>query len=251
MPSTDRKYPQITAENVCQLFPDVQPLSLSQTATHPTSTTVHPELVGRDEEQIRLMNEMCIVVDEDENEIGMASKRACHLLPNITQGLLHRAFSVLLFDTSNRLLLQRRASEKITWPDYWTNTCCSHPLAIAGETGADFHAAMAGARRAAQRKLEHELGIRLSDAQAERGLKFMTRMQYECAFEGGWGEKEVTYIFILQLDTDLDINRNEIRDYRYLSREEFGEMFADPTQLFTPWFRHMVREFLPAWWDAL
>lgn len=51
-----------------------------------------------------------------------------HLMTNIDQGLLHRAFSVFLFDSQNRLLLQQRASEKITFPDMWTNTCCSHPL---------------------------------------------------------------------------------------------------------------------------
>jgi isopentenyl-diphosphate delta-isomerase len=49
-------------------------------------------------------------------------------MANINKGLLHRAFSVFLFDSQNRLLLQQRASEKITFPDMWTNTCCSHPL---------------------------------------------------------------------------------------------------------------------------
>lgn len=49
-------------------------------------------------------------------------------MSNISTGLLHRAFSVFLFDSQNRLLLQQRATEKITFPDMWTNTCCSHPL---------------------------------------------------------------------------------------------------------------------------
>ncbi|PYH88196.1 isopentenyl-diphosphate delta3-delta2-isomerase [Aspergillus ellipticus CBS 707.79] len=243
-------HPEITAENVTQLFPDVvQPLHPSN---DPSTATPVAELAGADEEQTRLMNEMCIIVDDDENEIGMASKAECHLLKNINRGLVHRAFSVLLFDSQNRLLLQRRASEKVTWPDYWTNTCCSHPLAIPGETGADFHTAMQGARRAARRKLDHELGIKLTDEQAQSELKFMTRMQYGCAFEDGvWGENEVTYIFLLPLDTALNINENEIRDYKYLSREEFAAMYRDTSQPFTPWFKHMVREFLPDWWAAL
>jgi isopentenyl-diphosphate delta-isomerase type 1 len=54
-------------------------------------------------------------------------------MENINKGLLHRAFSVFLFDSQNRLLLQQRATEKITFPDMWTNTCCSHPLNTASE----------------------------------------------------------------------------------------------------------------------
>lgn len=56
-----------------------------------------------------------------------------HLMTNIDTGLLHRAFSVFLFNSENKLLLQQRATEKITFPDMWTNTCCSHPLNTASE----------------------------------------------------------------------------------------------------------------------
>lgn len=109
-----------------------------------------PDLKEYDEEQARLMAEMCILVDENDNRIGADSKKTCmydfffippsrhgyaksslclgHLMENINKGLLHRAFSVFLFDSENRLLLQQRASEKITFPNMWTNTCCSHPL---------------------------------------------------------------------------------------------------------------------------
>lgn len=62
------------------------------------------------------------------SETDLATILIGHLMTNITDGLLHRAFSVFLFDSQNRLLLQQRASEKITFPDMWTNTCCSHPL---------------------------------------------------------------------------------------------------------------------------
>lgn len=71
---------------------------------------------GYDAEQIRLMAEDCIVLDENDVPIGSATKKACHLLENIEKGLLHRAFSVFLFDQEDRLLLQQRASEKITFP---------------------------------------------------------------------------------------------------------------------------------------
>lgn len=117
-------------------------------------------LLGHDEEQIRFMNDdLCIVVDKTDRVTGNASKKVCHLIENIENGLLHRAFSVFLFDKDNRLLLQQRASEKFTFPEMWTNTCCSHPLAIPREMGFDLISSITGVQRAAQRKLSHELGI--------------------------------------------------------------------------------------------
>lgn len=80
-------------------------------------------------------------------------------MTNIDKGLLHRAFSVFLFNDKNELLLQQRADEKITFAQMWTNTCCSHPLAIPTELGFDLTESIAGVKNAAQRKLLQELGI--------------------------------------------------------------------------------------------
>ncbi len=77
-----------------------------------------------------------------------------HLMTNIEQGLLHRAFSVFLFNDQNQLLLQQRSLAKITFPGYYTNTCCSHPLA-----NESTHPPINGVIQAAIRKLNHELGI--------------------------------------------------------------------------------------------
>lgn len=110
-------------------------------------------------------------------------------MTNIDKGLLHRAFSVFLFDSNKRLLLQQRASEKITFPDMWTNTCCSHPLGVAGETGAELEAAIMGVKRAAQRKLNHELGIKAEQVPLEK-FEFLTRIHYKAASDGKWGEHE-------------------------------------------------------------
>lgn len=106
-------------------------------------------------------------------------------MDNINQGLLHRAFSVFLFDPSTgKLLLQRRAAEKITFPNMWTNTCCSHPLAVESEKhGRD------GARQAAQRKLNHELGISASEVPLDQ-FQFLTRIHYLAPSDGLWGEHE-------------------------------------------------------------
>ncbi len=85
------------------------------------------------------MQEMCIVVDRDDNVIRPASKRETHLMSNINQGLLHRAFSVFIFNSEGKLLLQQRADEKITFPGYFTNTCCSHPLFLNEEMDTKDH----------------------------------------------------------------------------------------------------------------
>jgi isopentenyl-diphosphate delta-isomerase len=127
-------------------------------------------------------------------------------MTNIERGLLHRAFSVFLFDSEKRLLLQQRADEKITFPGtrpaadardrhlltaagMWTNTCCSHPLGIPGETGAELEAAIMGVKRAAQRKLNQELGIPTHQVPPEI-FEFLTRIHYKAPSDGKWGEHE-------------------------------------------------------------
>merc|ERR1712232_490616 len=140
-----------------------------------------------DPTQISLMNERCILLNDKDEVIGYDSKKNCHLVENIEKGLLHRAFSVFIFNDKNELLLQQRASEKITFPDYWTNTCCSHPLyfenadgtAAADQPELEEEKAL-GVRRAARRKLFHELGIAESDIDIEK-FTFLTRIHYMAA----------------------------------------------------------------------
>lgn len=165
------------------------------TTSQPTSPADTLALAGHDEEQIRLMEERCIVLDENDGYLRDGSKKECHLMTNIKEGLLHRAFSCFLFDpSSGKLLLQRRALEKITFPNMWTNTCCSHPLAVRGELE---ESEQIGVRRAAQRKLEHELGIPVDQVPLDE-FQYLTRIHYLAECEGGvWGEHES------KLDTDL------------------------------------------------
>jgi isopentenyl-diphosphate delta-isomerase len=110
-------------------------------------------------------------------------------MTNIDKGLLHRAFSVFLFNSKNELLLQQRATEKITFPGMWTNTCCSHPLGIPGETGVELEESVMGVKIAAQRKLDHELGIKPAQVPIEN-FKFLTRIHYKAPSDGKWGEHE-------------------------------------------------------------
>jgi isopentenyl-diphosphate delta-isomerase len=109
-------------------------------------------------------------------------------MENINKGLLHRAFSAFVFRPSDgKLLLQQRATEKITFPDMWTNTCCSHPLDDFEEEKVE--ADQRGVRVAATRKLEHELGIPVAQVPPE-GFQYLTKIHYLAPSSGKWGEHE-------------------------------------------------------------
>lgn len=202
-------------------------------------------------------------------------------MENINKGLLHRAFSVFLFDSQNRLLLQQRATEKITFPDMWTNTCCSHPLGIPGETGTTLEESVQGVRRAAVRKLDQELGIKSSQVPID-DFKFLTRIHYKAPSDGKWGEHEgkdykrghavksrnpcapnqllaessvdrntVDYILFIKADVDLNINPNEVRDSTFVTPDELKAMFQDKSLKFTPWFKLICETMLFEWWSHL
>ena len=145
-------------------------------------------------------------------------------MTNINQGLLHRAFSVFIF-TDGKLLLQQRADEKITFPGYFTNTCCSHPLMCPEEMELENQK---GVKVAAIRKLEHELGIKNQVPLDE--LQFLTRIHYLAPSDGLWGEHEsiefdlVDYIFVYQGPVTLDVNPNEVKSVRYVTKNELKEL---------------------------
>ncbi|KAH3668883.1 hypothetical protein OGAPHI_002638 [Ogataea philodendri] len=235
-------------------FPDVIPLdattgesSTSSTADSSVDTSVFK---GHDEEQIKLMDENCIVLDYDDNAIGAGTKKLCHLMTNINKGLLHRAFSVFLFNSKNELLLQQRADEKITFPSMWTNTCCSHPLCVRSELGSDLESSVKGAKNAAQRKLDHELGINPKDVPVSN-FQFLTRIHYMSPSDGAWGEHEIDYILIIKADPTFEANPNEVKDTKYVSAQQLKEMFKDPSLVFTPWFKLICESYLFKWWDHL
>ncbi|KAI9639488.1 NUDIX hydrolase domain-like protein [Dioszegia hungarica] len=218
------------------------------TTTTMTQTAPAPDLDAYDEEQVRLMEERCILVDENDKAYGEDSKKTCHLMSNIDNGLLHRAFSVFLFRPSDgRLLLQKRADEKITFPSMWTNTCCSHPLSIKAEL---VEKDQAGVRAAAIRKLPHELGIKPEELKAE-DFTYLTRIHYLAPSDGLWGEHEIDYILFCALDVTLNLNPNEVSAAEYVSKDELEAMFNDPSNSFTPWFRLIARDLLYPWWDEM
>ena len=202
------------------------------------------ELRGYDEVQREMMNENCIIVDENDRISGQDSKINCH----IGEGRLHRAFSVLLFDLDNRLLIQQRADEKITFPSIWANSCCSHPLYQNGE-----EEGIEGAKKAAVRKMTQELGIQDGLIQSN-DLNFITKMHYKARADKKWIEHEVDYIFAIKVDVDINPNTNEIQKIQYVNQKELNNLFDKANSgdvRIGPWFRLIKDNFLNKIWRNL
>lgn len=237
-----------------------------------TKGMTQSELMAKDE---------CLLVDRDDQIIGSASKFDAHrFTPKEPSGLLHRAFSVFLFNEKDELLLQQRASHKITFPDVWTNTCCSHPLSGYVPDEVDNADAVAsgnvqGIKAAARRKLEHELGIDCESNLPIEKIRYIGRIHYSApmsssssgegieeedaysAQDGGhWGESEIDYILFgrireEKLRKSLQPNPEEVRDFKFVTQSELESMMADPALQWSPWFRLLASSSLPTWWADL
>ena len=167
-----------------------------------------------------------------------------------------RAFSVFLFDTNDKLLLQQRSIHKITYPNHWTNTCCSHPLYEEDEiTNENNHV---GIKRAAKRRLNYELGIQESQLNL-KSLEFLTRIKYQASNvpnDGIFGENEIDYVIFLRGNYTLQPNHNEVKAVKYVSIYELKELLEEEKNLnsgvlLTPWFKLICERFLFKWWSNL
>ncbi|XP_067863926.1 isopentenyl-diphosphate Delta-isomerase 1 [Heptranchias perlo] len=216
------------------------------------STATMPEINtdNLDEKQVQLLAEMCILIDENDTRIGADTKKNCHLNENINKGLLHRAFSVFIFNSEGKLLLQQRSDAKITFPGCFTNTCCSHPLSTATEIE---ETDAIGVRLAAQRRLKEEFGIPVQEVPPEE-MNYLTRIHYKAQSDGIWGEHEIDYIIFMQKDVTLKPDPNEIKSYCYVTKDELKDLLekAENKEVkITPWFKLIAEKFLFTWWDSL
>ncbi len=161
--------------------------------------------------------ELLIVVDEQDQAVGELSKAACH----DGDGVLHRAFSIFLFDGQDRLLIQKRSADKRLWPLYWANSCCSHPRV--GET----------LEVATHRRLSEELGV-MSE------LMFAYRFRYHARFQDLGSEHEVCSVFLGRAEpSKVTPNANEIDAIEWLSLSEVDGLMAsqEAEMSVAPWFR--------------
>mmetsp|Transcript_8260 Transcript_8260/g.17842 ORF Transcript_8260/g.17842 Transcript_8260/m.17842 type:complete len:760 (-) Transcript_8260:164-2443(-) len=215
-----------------------------------------------------MIKDTVIVLDDDDNVIGSESKRKSHeFTPEQPRAILHRAFSVFIFDESTgELLLQQRASSKITFPNVWTNTCCSHPLHGMEPPEVDrpkdvAEGTVMGAKNAAIRKLDHELGIPASELDINK-FKFLTRLHYWAADtvthgpDSPWGEHEIDYVLFYTVPSKSDLtikgHPDEVDDVKWVTRDVLIEMMGDKSLLFSPWFRLICKKWLlDHWWKDL
>lgn len=158
-------------------------------------------------------DELVILVDNQDNETGIQDKLSVHQL-----GLLHRAFSVFVFNSKNELILQQRADGKYHSPGLWTNTCCSHPKP--GEKTID----------ACKRRLMEEMGMGCN-------LKFSFSFMYKCKFSNGLTEHEFDHVYVGYTDDIPVLNYTEVKDWRYINLIELQKEIESHPEKFTEWLK--------------
>ena len=160
-----------------------------------------------------MSKENVILVDEKDNQVGLMPKLEAH-----QKGLLHRAFSVFIFNSDYELLLQKRASSKYHSGGLWTNTCCSHPRD--GEDTID----------AANRRLYEEMGIKTS-------LRKVFDFIYKAELDNNLTENEFDHVFYGVYNNDPVINTEEADDFKWIDMETLRNDIDNNPDQFTVWFK--------------
>lgn len=164
------------------------------------------------------MTEKVILVDKKDKEVGSMEKQEAHI-----KGLLHRAFSVFIFNDKNELLLQRRALKKYHSGGLWTNTCCSHPRK--NETTLD----------AANRRLVEEMGMRCI-------IKKQFDFIYKAQLDNNLYEHEFDHVFFGFSNEQPLINTEEVEEYTYKTLEDIGNEIKKTPEKYTEWFKICFKE---------
>jgi isopentenyl-diphosphate Delta-isomerase len=166
------------------------------------------------------MEEYIIEVDAFDKEIGPIEKMEAHY-----KGALHRAFSILIFNSNNQLLLQKRHSEKYHSPGLWTNTCCSHPRF--GES----------LQEAVYRRLKQEMGFTCE-------LKEIFSFVYKVEFEDKLIENEYDHVFTGIYDGEVVPSEEEVEDFKWVSLNEVKDDIIANPHLYTYWFKFLFNKII-------
>ncbi len=158
-------------------------------------------------------DELLILVDNEDNEIGLLDKTTVH-----KTGVLHRAFSVFIFNSKGDLLLQQRALSKYHSPGLWSNTCCSHPRM--GETTLD----------ACKRRLAEEMGM-------SSELKFEFSFTYRAEFENGLTEHEFDHVYFGYSNELPNADPGEVMDSKYITIQELQKEVEVRPENYTEWLK--------------
>jgi isopentenyl-diphosphate delta-isomerase len=170
-----------------------------------------------------MIEEKVILVNENDVPVGLMDKMEAH-----QKGILHRAFSVFIFDSSGKMLLQQRAESKYHGAGLWTNACCSHPR--------NEESTIEGA----QRRLQEELGF-------TTGLREIFSFTYRAEVENNLIEHEFDHVFAGEFGADIHPNPEEVSNVRFLNMYEIKEDLARRPEQFTSWFRIAFPR-IEEWW---
>ena len=166
------------------------------------------------------MEEFVVLIDRDDNPVGLMEKQQAH-----HAGLLHRAFSVFIFNSKNELMIHQRAAEKYHSPKLWTNTCCSHPRE--NETY----------EQAAHRRLIEEMGF---DCEIQEKFHFI----YKAELEEGLFEHELDRVFTGFYEGEVNFNPEEVMDYKWIGMDELKKDIDFNPDKYTAWFKIIFKEYL-------
>ncbi|RYY60402.1 MAG: isopentenyl-diphosphate Delta-isomerase [Chitinophagaceae bacterium] len=169
------------------------------------------------------MSQELVLVNEQDEQTGTGEKMKVH-----REGLLHRAFSVFVFNRDGQMMLQRRSLSKYHSGGLWTNACCSHPA-----PGEDVESA-------AGKRLVEEMGFSTS-------LQKVFDFVYKAGFGNGMTEHEFDHVFVGQYDGPVDYNREEVMDYCYQSMDELKESIRFKPEVYTEWFK-LAFPRIETWW---
>ncbi|PTT71432.1 MULTISPECIES: isopentenyl-diphosphate Delta-isomerase [unclassified Chryseobacterium] len=165
------------------------------------------------------MEEFVVLVNPEDKVLGLMEKQQAHI-----NGLLHRAFSVFLFNSSGEMLLQKRASGKYHSPLKWTNAVCSHPRSE--ETYLE----------GAKRRVKEELGI---DVELSEKFNFI----YKADVGNGLWEHELDHVFTGTFEGEFYLNKDEVEEVRYISLENLNKEISESPDHFTEWFKIILEEY--------
>lgn len=166
-------------------------------------------------------SEDLILVDRDDVAVGHLSKAECH----DGGGVMHRAFSLFLFNETGELLLQQRSAQKRLWPGFWSNSCCSHPRC--GET----------MEIATRRRVSDELNL-------ETELEHVYHFCYTASFGNAGSENELCHVYLGRVGGQVRPNQSEIESIRFVSPGALGTEMQESPERFTPWFKQEWEELL-------
>jgi len=164
------------------------------------------------------MKDLLILVDEEDNEIGLMEKLSVH-----QSGALHRAFSVFIFNSKGELLLQQRADDKYHSAGLWTNTCCSHPV-----NGEEIKSTI-------QKRLKEEMGIECETA-------FQFRFIYKSEVGNGLTEHELDHVYFGKSDELPVPNILEAKDWKYISLDNLQKAIQQNPKDYTTWLKICLPE---------